>query len=38
VRRLGYAVIDHAAHELTDDATMVLVEWRAIPGRPPARP
>ena len=38
VRRLGYTVIDHAAHELTDDATMVLVEWRDIPSRPPARP
>ena len=38
VRRLGHAVMDHAAHELTDDATMVLVEWRAIPGKPPARP
>ncbi len=28
VRRLGHAVLEHAAHQLTDDATMLLVEWR----------
>jgi serine phosphatase RsbU (regulator of sigma subunit) len=37
VRRLGHAVIDHAAHELTDDATMVLVEWRSTPSKPPVQ-
>lgn len=36
VRRLGHAVIEHAAHELTDDATMVLVEWRVPTSQPAA--
>ena len=37
VRRLGHAVIDHAAHELTDDATLVLIEWRSTPPAPTTR-
>jgi serine phosphatase RsbU (regulator of sigma subunit) len=28
VRRLGHSVLEHAAFELHDDATMLLVEWR----------
>jgi serine phosphatase RsbU (regulator of sigma subunit) len=32
VRRLGHAVVEHADYELTDDATMVLVEWRGVPS------
>jgi serine phosphatase RsbU (regulator of sigma subunit) len=28
VRRLGDAVLGHAAHQLHDDATLLLVEWR----------
>ena len=33
VRRLGHSVLEHAAFELHDDATMLLVEWRGLPAR-----
>ena len=33
VRRLGHSVLEHAAFELHDDATMLLVEWRGLPTR-----
>jgi len=33
VRRLGHSVLEHAAFELHDDATMLLVEWRGLPPR-----
>jgi serine phosphatase RsbU (regulator of sigma subunit) len=33
VRRLGHSVLEHAAFELHDDATMLLVEWRGLPDR-----
>jgi serine phosphatase RsbU (regulator of sigma subunit) len=32
LRRLARAVLDHSAHELRDDLTMVLVEYRGPPG------
>jgi serine phosphatase RsbU (regulator of sigma subunit) len=32
VRRLGHSVLEHAAFELHDDATMLLVEWRGVPA------
>ncbi len=32
VRRLGDAVLSHAAHELQDDATLLMVEWRGDIG------
>ena len=31
IRRLGHSVLEHAAFELHDDATMLLVEWRGLP-------
>jgi serine phosphatase RsbU (regulator of sigma subunit) len=33
IRRLGHSVLEHAAFELHDDATMLLVEWRGLPSR-----
>jgi serine phosphatase RsbU (regulator of sigma subunit) len=33
IRRLGHSVLEHAAFELHDDATMLLVEWRGLPAR-----
>lgn len=33
IRRLGHSVLEHAAFELHDDATMLLVEWRGLPTR-----
>ena len=33
IRRLGHSVLEHAAFELHDDATMLLIEWRALPDR-----
>ena len=33
VRRLGHSVLEHAAFELHDDATMLLVEWRGLSDR-----
>jgi serine phosphatase RsbU (regulator of sigma subunit) len=33
IRRLGHSVLQHAAFELHDDATMLLVEWRGLPTR-----
>lgn len=30
VRQLGQKVLEHAEHELHDDATMLLVEWRGV--------
>ncbi len=36
IRRLGNNVLEHAAYELTDDATMMLVEWRGLPADPEA--
>ncbi|MET0577165.1 MAG: PP2C family protein-serine/threonine phosphatase [Ilumatobacteraceae bacterium] len=35
IRRLGHSVLEHAAFELHDDATMLLVEWRGMPVRSP---
>ena len=32
IRRLGHSVLEHAAFELHDDATMLLVEWRGLPA------
>jgi serine phosphatase RsbU (regulator of sigma subunit) len=32
IRRLGHSVLEHAAFELHDDATMLLVEWRGLPN------
>ena len=32
LRRLARAVLDHSAHELRDDLTLVLVEYRSPPG------
>jgi serine phosphatase RsbU (regulator of sigma subunit) len=34
VRRLGHTVLEHAAYELHDDATMLLLEWHGIPSSP----
>jgi hypothetical protein len=30
IRQLGHKVLEHAAYELHDDATMLLVEWRGV--------
>ncbi|MET0909349.1 MAG: SpoIIE family protein phosphatase [Ilumatobacteraceae bacterium] len=35
IRRLGHSVLEHAAFELHDDATMLMVEWRGLPARSP---
>ncbi|WP_433894701.1 PP2C family protein-serine/threonine phosphatase [Streptomyces sp. CA-111067] len=38
LRRLIHAVLAHDDHQLTDDATILMLEWQPGPEHPPATP